>query len=139
MTEPTVAEPMAPEQIADVLRDHQAWLAGQGGKRADLGDATMPAGYKWEAYLTEVVPALLTAGGKALAEVATPEVWDCHSWRDGGISCPVGTAFGVERLEDVPPLHWYEAGQLVEFFDQGLIPLPVVVARGGAPPEEKAR
>src|SRR5438552_2172944 len=48
---------------------------------ANLGDETvLPAGFVWKEYLEELVPQLLTAGGRKLEEVANPIVWDCHSW-----------------------------------------------------------
>ena len=104
-----------------------AYLTGANLARANLtdaylADATMPAGYRWEAYLADVVPALLKAGGKALASVATKETWECHSWEN----CPMAVAFDVHDADQVPALHRWEAKQFVQLFDAKLIPLPKV-------------
>lgn len=40
---------------------------------ANLRDADLTDGLLWQTYLDEVVPALLQAGGRRLAEVATEE------------------------------------------------------------------
>ena len=89
---------------------------------ANLSGATMPGGYKWEAYLSDLVPALCTAGGKPLAEVAA--AWDCHTWAN----CPMAVAFGVDGIGNIPPLYRREAEQFVQLFDMGLIPRPEVDA-----------
>ena len=166
------------DQLAAILADHRAWLAGQKGTRADLRgadlrgadltgadltcadltdadlrsavltgavltravltDADLPAGYRWEAYLAEVVPALLMAGGKPLADVLAALKarggWAaCHQWSN----CPLHEAFGADGLDGVPPLYRWEAAQFVQLFDAGLIPEPTwpgeaaLAARGG--------
>lgn len=101
--------------------------------RANLGDANLigahligarlPTGETWAEYLTEVVPALLTAGGKELAAVATKEHWDCHTWSN----CPMAAAFGTETLSGVPALLRPRAQQFIQLFDAGLIPLDAVL------------
>ena len=91
---------------------------------ADLSYASLSDDLLWEQYLSDVVPALLTAGGKTLAEVATPEIWACHSWRSGEIACPIGTAFDCSELSSVPALYRDQAERFIQFFDVGLIPLP---------------
>ena len=96
-----------------------AYLRGAYLRGAYLGDVL------WESYLSEVVPALLTAGGRTLEEVATPETWACHSWKADGVACPIATAFGVEALHKVPALYRQQAERFIRFFDQGLIPLPI--------------
>ena len=128
--------PMAPGVLADIIAKHDRWLCGEeGGARADLSGADLSGatlrdadlrgadlsdGVTFRQYLDEVVPALLTAGGKPLAEVATPEAWACHDWTN----CPMATAFGVHTLEDVPPLYRAHARQFVQLFDAWLSPLP---------------
>ena len=97
---------------------------------ADLGDVL------WEAYLADVVPALLTAGGKTLAEVATPETWACHSWRGDGIACPIATAFDCASLAGVPALYRQQAERFIRFFDNGLVPLPALVTPTDSPTKE---
>ena len=106
--------------------------------RAVLTGADLPAGYRWEAYLAEVVPALLMAGGKPLADVLAALKarggWAaCHQWSN----CPLHEAFGADGLDGVPPLYRWEAAQFVQLFDAGLIPEPTwpgeaaLAARGG--------
>ena len=103
------------------------WGADLGG--ADLGGANLggakmneatilPAGYRWDVYLSEVVPALLVAGGRSLAMVAAS--WSCHEWTN----CPMAVAFDVHNLDDVPPLYRREARQFVQLFDAGLLSVP---------------
>ena len=99
-------------------------LSGADLRRANLSGANL-GDVLWEAYLSEVVPALLTAGGRTLEQVATPETWACHSWKADGVACPIATAFGVEALHQVPALYRQQAERFIWFFDQGLIPLPV--------------
>ena len=89
---------------------------------ANLRGAIMPGGYKWEAFLSDLVPALCTAGGKPLAEVAA--AWDCHTWTN----CPMAVAFGAEGIGNIPLLYRREAEQFVQLFDAGLIPRPKVDA-----------
>ena len=104
------------------LRGADLGGANLGG--ADLRDAkmnertTLPAGYKWDVYLSEVVPALLVAGGRSLAMVAAS--WSCHEWTN----CPMAVAFDVHNLDDVPPLYRREARQFVQLFDAGLLSVP---------------
>ena len=110
------------------LRD--ADLGGANLRDADLGGADLvgaknlrlPTGETWEEYLSETVPALLTAGGKKLDEVATEEVWNCHSWDN----CPMALAFGVHAIAQIPPLYRQQASQFVSLFDGKQIPLAVV-------------
>jgi len=96
-----------------VLRD--AVLTG-----AVLTDAVLSDGVRWDEYLREVVPALLVAGGRALVEVATPDVWACHAWNN----CPMHAAFGASGTHEVPALYRGQAERFVQLFDAGLIPLP---------------
>jgi hypothetical protein len=85
---------------------------------ANLRGANLPTGEVWEEYLAEVVPALLTAGGKPLASFT--EYWKCHQWTN----CPMAHAFDVHELTDVPALLRPRAEQFIQFFDARLIPLP---------------
>ena len=88
----------------------------------NLAGATLPTGEKYEKYLAEVVPALLMAGGKTLAEVVNEEVWNCHEWT----ICPMAVAFGVHKLSDIPLLYRPRVEQFIQLFDAGLIPMPKV-------------
>jgi len=87
---------------------------------AILTGAILPTDETWEEYLSQVVPALLRAGGADLGVVATPETWACHSWEN----CPMAVAFGAHNLRAVPLLHRPRAAQFIQFFDARLIPMP---------------
>jgi hypothetical protein len=84
------------------------------------GDSIMPDGLKFSRYLSEVVPALLTAGGKSLKEVVESGCWSCHSWEN----CPMHVAFGIESPDDAPALLRQRVKEFIQFFDAGLIPEP---------------
>jgi uncharacterized protein YjbI with pentapeptide repeats len=83
-----------------------------------LQGATLPEGVTWEQYVTEVVPALLVAGGRPLTEVATAEHWACHTWTN----CPMHAAFGAASLGEVPDAHREAAALFIQRFDAGLLP-----------------
>ena len=122
----------AHKDLTRILALHRKWAHGEAdGVRANLDGANLRGaslddrtvlsdGVTWRQYLDEIVPALLVAGGRALADVANAEVWNCHSWEN----CPMHAAFGAERLSGVPALHRWQAARFVQFFDAGLIPLP---------------
>lgn len=104
---------------------HLAIASGADLRSADLGGAQMSArietGETWHEYLTEVVPAFLTAGGKTLESCA--EHFNCHDWTN----CPTAHAFSTHDLSGVPMLLRPRAEQFIRYFDCGLItwPLPV--------------
>ena len=85
-------------------------------------DTQLPTGEKWSEYLRETLPALLTAGGRALGEVATEEHWSCQNWSN----CPMHAAFGAEDISGVPILLRPRAEQFIQLFDARLIPLDAV-------------
>lgn len=87
-----------------------------------VGDFTMPNGMKFSEYLRDVVPALLTAGGKTLAEIIAAKAWKCHSWRN----CPMHVAFGIQNLAEGPPLLRARIEEFINYFDAGLIPEPKI-------------
>jgi hypothetical protein len=99
-------------------------LSGADLSRANLSgakefnDALIGPGIKWSAYVAEVVPALLVAGGKTLEAVA--EHWDCHTWEN----CPIAFAFDAPTLNCVPALYRREAELFINLFDAKLIPNP---------------
>jgi hypothetical protein len=96
-------------------------LRGANLRRArNRSDWTMPDGFKFSKYLSDVVPALLTSGGKTLKEVLETGCWQCHSWEN----CPMHAAFGIDSSEEAPPLLIPRVKEFVQFFDQGLIPEP---------------
>jgi uncharacterized protein YjbI with pentapeptide repeats len=98
-----------------------AKLSGANLSRADLSGANMPGGYTFEVYKSDVVPALLTAGGKSLADVVS-NAWDCHKWTN----CPMAYAFGVHEISEIPPLYRESAELFISLFDANLIPRPTV-------------
>ena len=98
---------------------------------ASLYGAKLPTGEIWEEYLTQVVPALLTAGGKALAAVANDRTWACHTWRKQGAGSPIAEAFDANDLTGVPILLRPRAAQFIALFDAGLIQLEDVGSKPG--------
>ena len=101
-------------------------------RNADLTDADLtganlrnanhlrlPTGETWDEYLTDTVPALLTAGGKDLASFA--EHWLCHDWTN----CPIAHAFDAPDLSQVPVLLRPRAKQFIQIFDAHQIPWPL--------------
>jgi hypothetical protein len=101
-----------------------------GGANLD-GETRLPAGFAWKLYLSELVPALLTAGGKKLEEVANSETWGCHSWGSEGreLACPIATAFDVHQISDVPILYREQANFFIQVFDAKLVPLDAVLGK----------
>ena len=99
-------------------------LAGAYLTGANLTGATrLPTGETWGEYVDQVVPALLTAGGKSLGSCR--EHWECHTWEN----CPMAWAFDCSGLEGVPLLLRQRAEQFVQLFDAGLIPCPLEASR----------
>jgi hypothetical protein len=101
---------------------HDANLRGANLHGADLHDAKdvrLPTGELFTDYLTEVVPALLTAGGKPLESFA--EHFTCHTWEN----CPMAHAFDAPDLTGVPILLRPRADQFIQLFDAGQIPWPL--------------
>jgi len=103
-----------------------AYLSGAYLSGADLSEfyarletARLGEEYTFGEYWRQFVPALLTAGGRALDEIANPTVWGCHTWSN----CPMAEAFGVHDIDQVPILHRPAARQFVSLFDAKLIPL----------------
>src|SRR2546421_621057 len=69
----------------------------------------------WHEYISDVVPALLQAGGKALADLK--ESFNCHSWDN----CPIAVALNIHSSDDAPPLLKPRVRQFVNWFDAGCI------------------
>ena len=98
-------------------------LGGAHLRGAHLGGGTrLSTGETWTEYLTEVVPALLTAGGKALDSFGPH--FDCHSWDNR----PMAYAFDAKSLTEVPILLRPRAEQFIYFFDAKQIPWPLPVS-----------
>ena len=98
---------------------NRADIGGANFKGATMDRVVMSGGVRWERYVREVVPALCTAGGRSLEEVAA--AWDCHSW----LNCPMSVAFGVTHLNDVPLLYQQAAAYFIDWFDAGALPRPI--------------
>ncbi len=96
-------------------------LTGANLTGANLPGATLETGEKYEVYLSEVVPALLKAGGREIADIVK-EGWECHDWSN----CPMACAFGVRSETETPLLLRPRVQQFVRMFDAGLIPKPEV-------------
>ncbi len=107
------------------LRGADLWgadLWGANLSNTDLSDETiLSTGQTLPEYLADL-PALLTAGGKPLHQVATPETWSCHDWDN----CPMPPAFDAEDLDDVPEPWRAQAELFVTLFDTELIPLQAI-------------
>jgi hypothetical protein len=89
----------------------------------NIDSMVMPDGLTFADYKRDVVPALLTAGGKTLDEIREAGAWDCHEWSN----CPMHVAFGVYHTSEmVGPFAIYRqrAYEFIQFFDAGLIPAP---------------
>jgi hypothetical protein len=86
-------------------------LRGADLSRANLIGAYLPNGVKWETYVAELVPQLLTVKGRTLEE--TRKSFTCHTWEN----CPMAEAFGVHSLDDIPALYKAEAQLFVTLFD----------------------
>lgn len=98
-----------------------AYLTGACLTGANLSDAFVVPSLRFGEFL-QIVPTLLTAGGKPLAEVANADTWSRHFWDN----CPIHVAFGVNGPEEVPAKWRNYARLFVKLFDQGLIPLETV-------------
>jgi hypothetical protein len=90
---------------------------------AKLQKALLPNGRTYEQFLA-AVPALLAAGGRPLADVATPEHWACHNWSN----CPLHAAFGASQIVEVPKRWRARAELFLALFDNDLIPLSQVTS-----------
>jgi hypothetical protein len=108
-------------------------LSGANLRSADLDNAYLDTGERFGEYIKQVVPALLTAGGKQLLEVANETHWSCHDWNN----CPMAAAFSVTRIDKIPLLYRPRAEQFVRLFDAGLIPLERIVPAVPAEATEK--
>src|SRR5690606_33899196 len=86
----------------------------------NMPDFTMPDGLKFSEYLRDVVPALLTAGGKTLDEIRASGAWDCHDWSN----CPMHVAFGITDPSQGPPLLRGRIMEFITYFDAKMIPAP---------------
>ncbi len=91
---------------------------------ARLDGARLPWGESWENYLTQVLPALLTAGGKTVRQILDSGCWDCHQWDN----CPMAFAFDVHSIAEIPHLYRPRAEEFVMLFDSKLIPVSAVEA-----------
>ena len=120
-------------ELLNLAVKDSAYLGGANLRGANLGGANLgganlgggtvlETGETWSVYLTEVLPALLAAGGRAIAEVVTPKIWNCHSWDN----CPMAEAFKTHDIKGVPVLLRPRAEQFIRYFDAKLIPLEAV-------------
>jgi hypothetical protein len=101
-------------------------LTGADLKGASLTGASLPTGERWETYLSEVVPALLTAGGCTIQNILDASAWQCHSWGN----CPMAMAFGVHGFECTPLLLRPRVTEFIMLFDARIIPAPRQLADG---------
>jgi len=90
------------------------------------GASRLPTGETIEEYIRDVVPALCTAGGRSIEEVAA--AWERHDWGHS----PLSVAFCAGAMEQIPLLHRPRARQFSQLFDAGLIPRPQVESGSAA-------
>ncbi|MFC0633254.1 pentapeptide repeat-containing protein [Brevundimonas balnearis] len=89
----------------------------------NLDDMIMPDGLTFAQYKRDVVPALLTAGGKTLDDIRAAGAWDCHDWSN----CPMHVAFGVNSTSEMTgkfAIYRTRADEFIRLFDARLIPAP---------------
>ena len=103
--------------------------------RADLVLGLMSSGESFEEFVDNVVPALLTAGGKTLEEIVASGAWDSHDWPNN----PISAAFDCDSLAGVPLLLRSRANQFLHLFTNGLIPPPVSKPKRRTTPKEAGR
>lgn len=106
---------------ADLSYANLSYASLRYAKHSDDANIT---GEPWKEYLSQVVPALLTAGGKTIDEIVSSGCWTCHEWNN----CPMHVAFGINSPNEGPLLLRSRIKQFVQLFDARLIPCPVVEA-----------
>ena len=96
-----------------------------------IDDFPLPEGVTLGEFKSGIVPQLLTAGGKTVADVVASGAWDCHEWEN----CPMHVALGIDSEEKAPLLLRPWVSRFVQLFDSGLIPCPAdapsVEVKGG--------
>ena len=102
------------------LRGANLWDANLGGVQISP-ETRLDTGETFKQYLEEVVPQLLTAGGKTVKEIVKSKAWDCHEWSN----CPMAFAFGIKDTSEAPILLRPRVAQFIKLFDAKLIPEPV--------------
>ena len=101
-----------------------AFLKGASLRGAlNVESAIIDTGETLGEYIRDVVPVLLTAGGKSIEEVAA--AWENHGWDN----CPMAVAFGIHDPNAAPALWRHRVRQFVTLFDSGLLPKPVAAGR----------
>lgn len=108
------------------------WYADM--RLATLSDETvLPNGITYGEFVHDVVPVLLTAGGRSIEELTTPDIWttDHRTWgaqikwrRDNCI--PIATAFGVDEVSEIPALYRPMSRLFIYLFNNEQIPKPEV-------------
>ena len=105
-----------------------AYLADAYLARADLADAKnaetcrLETGETLKDYREQVVPALIEAGGKKVADPTVRASWNCHSWSN----CPMHVVFGIDSASEAPPLLRPRVTQFVRLFDANLLPAETI-------------
>lgn len=86
----------------------------------DIPNFTMPDGLRFHQYTRDVVPALLTAGGRSLDDIKQSVGWDPNN-------CPVGPveyAFFVDTIDEIPLLYRARAIEFTMLFNAHMLPEP---------------
>ena len=97
-------------------------LSGANLSGADLSDTAIvgPGSITLGQFKSEIVPALLEAGGKPIRDVLGTGCWDCHDWSN----CPMHAVFGVNSTGEIPAIWRPHAEVFVRLFDAGQLPKP---------------
>lgn len=108
-------------------------LSGSNFAGATVSDETiLPQGVTWGEFVAEVVPALLTATGKPLADAE--DHFACHTWAN----CPMAWVFGVTTMRAVPAQWRLWASEFLRWFDADVLTWEMVAnaasAAGGETP-----
>lgn len=96
-------------------------LRGSNLRGSDLNERTrLDTGETFALYLSDVLPHLLTSGGKTVKEVVESGAWECHDWNN----CPMHVAFDAGDVSETPLLLQPRVRQFVALFDARLLPVP---------------
>ena len=85
-------------------------------------DTILETGERLSVYQKEVIPALLTAGGRSLADVLSTGCWKWHDWGN----CPIAVAFRAKNRSRCPVLLQPRILQFIQLFDANLLTAPEI-------------
>ena len=86
-------------------------------RSAILSDDTYLPNESFADYKSDVLPALISAGGKTPQELVNAGAHLCNSWTN----CPMAFAFDIHSEGDAPPLLKPRVREFVQLFDAHLL------------------